>query len=173
MERKISIKIDNMIRNYCYNFLSYLYVSSGWKRVMFEIGKENHLGRNRILISNTGSILITCFSLLEFLECMSFIQNEFENSRMGYYLFFDEETILKHDFVEKIEEKKEEVEEEVEKVDEKVVEEEEVVEDVEEEDKYGDIYDLEERKMENKTSSEKYIFGVLFMLSLTKLCELF
>jgi hypothetical protein len=175
METKICVKIDNMIRNYCYNFLSYLYATSGWKRVMFDMAKEKILGRNRIVITETGNITITCYSFLELIECMTFIQSEFENSRMGYYLFFDENTIVKHDYIEPIVEKeikftKLSLNESINEISKENIEE----EYKKEEKEINKIYTKEELdELEDRRSSERYLYGVLFLLSLTKLCEYF
>ena len=92
MERTISIKIDNLIQNYCYNFLSYLYANSGWKRTVFDTSKENFIPsfvtdkKIRILISNTGSILLTCYCFSDILTTMEYIYSQFAYGRMEYYL---------------------------------------------------------------------------------------
>jgi hypothetical protein len=92
MERTISIKIDNLIQNYCYNFLSYLYANSGWKRTALETSKENFIPsfvadkKIRILISNTGSILLTCYCFSDILTSMEYLYSQFAYGRMEYYL---------------------------------------------------------------------------------------
>ena len=43
MKTVISCKINNLIRGYCSNFLSYLYKQNGWKRAVFETCKENFI----------------------------------------------------------------------------------------------------------------------------------
>lgn len=102
METTINIKIDNMIRGYCSNFLSYLYTSNGWKRIMLGTSKENYRNDNRIVITNTGTIILTCQSSFDFIDCLEFIREEFEYGRMGYYLVYDDDTIMKTNYVTKI-----------------------------------------------------------------------
>jgi len=104
METIISCKINNLIRNYCHNFLSYLYMQDGWKRTMFDIGKSNFIPsyidknkKNRILISNTGSIILTCNCVLDILESISFIVTEFEKNRLNY-IYFDNEVLFKTNY---------------------------------------------------------------------------
>ena len=99
METIISFKIDNLIRNYCSNFLSYLYSNSGWKRTIFETSKENYIpsiieGKNiRIIISNNGKILLTCYCFFDIIKSVGYIIKQFEYGRMGNYIIEDEDTI--------------------------------------------------------------------------------
>jgi len=100
---KISIKIENLIRNPCSNFLSYLYAENGWKRSMLNMAKEcyvesliyNH--KSRIQIIENGTILLTCSCIFDVLICMEFIIHQFESARM-YYLVWDKETRIIYDF---------------------------------------------------------------------------
>lgn len=99
-ETKISLTITGLIRNYWSNFLSYLYLKNGWKRTMFEISKENIISDNiRIIITNTGTIILTCYSMGDILTAMEFIVNEFEYARMSHYLIYDEKVIIKTSYV--------------------------------------------------------------------------
>lgn len=105
---EISIQIDNMIRNYCYNFLSYLYANKGWKRVIFDTSKENIISSYieekeiRIIISNTGRILIRCHCFMDTIKAMEFIESEFQYGRMKHYLFADSEVKITKKFTNKI-----------------------------------------------------------------------
>lgn len=108
METSISCRVDNLIKNYCDNFLSYLYAGDGWKRTMFDMGKENYIPsymdknkKIRILISNTGSILITCEYVIDILTSIDFIVSQFEQNRMGWYIIDDEITV-KTNYVTKV-----------------------------------------------------------------------
>ena len=100
-DTNITIKIDNLIRNYCYNFLSYLYLNAGWKRVIFDTSKENYIDSSvkgkkiRILIANNGTIILTCFSFTDVLLASEFIYSQFKYGRMDYYLVVDESTSIK------------------------------------------------------------------------------
>jgi hypothetical protein len=105
METSISCRVDNIIQNYCHNFLSYLYTNDGWKRTMFDMGKEvfipSYIDKKReirILISNTGSILITCEYVTDITESLNFIISQFEQNRMGYYIV-DEDVKIKTTYV--------------------------------------------------------------------------
>ena len=101
MKTVISCKINNLIRNYCNNFLSYLYKQNGWNRTAFETCKEKFIPSNipgeeiRILISNTGTISLTCYCLFDVLKALEYINEQFEYGRMGYYLVMDENTEIK------------------------------------------------------------------------------
>lgn len=95
-ETIISITITGLIRDYCLNFLSYLYLSHGWKRTMFEMSKEIVIPNNvRIIITHTGTIMLTCISMADILTAMEFIVNEFEYGRMKNYLIYDEKVVIK------------------------------------------------------------------------------
>lgn len=102
----ISVKIDNLIQNYCYNFLSYLYAQNGWKRTVFETSKENFIPsyvndkKIRILISNVGNIIITCYCFSDILPAMEFIYSQFNYGRMGHYLV-DTDIKIKYTVTEK------------------------------------------------------------------------
>jgi len=104
MKTVISCKINNFIRNYCKNFLSYLYKQNGWRRAVFETCKEIYIPSEtccdeiRILISNSGDVSITAYSLFDILKALDFIKEQFEYGRMGYYLVMDEETEIKLTF---------------------------------------------------------------------------
>lgn len=104
METVISINIDNLIRGYCSNFLSYLYLTYGWKRTMFEMGKEvfipsNIEGKeNRIVVMNNGTIILTCYSAFDALNCMEFIISQFKYGRMSSYCVLDDEVNIKTKF---------------------------------------------------------------------------
>lgn len=101
MKTTISCTIDNSIRNYCSNFLSYLYAYNGWKRIMFETSKENYIPSNiegeniRIVISNTGKILLTCNCVFDILKAIEYIIEQFKYGRMGYYIVIDDESSVK------------------------------------------------------------------------------
>ena len=101
MEKLFTAKIDNLIQNYCYNFLSYLYVSAGWKRIIFETSKENYIASNvvgkkiRIVISNVGNILLTCHCFTDILTSIEYLISQFEYGRMGYYLVLDDKVNIK------------------------------------------------------------------------------
>ena len=95
---KISLKIDNLIQGYCYNFLSYLYKERGWKRAVFETCKENIIDSDiedekiRIVITSDGKIMLTCYCIFDVIKSMEFIISEFKYGRMGYYIVMDETT---------------------------------------------------------------------------------
>ena len=95
METIISIKINNLIRNYPSNFLSYLYLKNGWKRTIFDMGKEIFIPINdnniRIVITNTGSILLTCYNVSDILICLNFIISEFEYGSLSYIIHNDDD----------------------------------------------------------------------------------
>ena len=99
--RNLTIKIDNLIRNYCYNFLSYLYLNAGWKRVIFDTSKENYIDSDvkgkkiRILIANNGTIILTCSSFTDILRAGEFLQEQFRYGRMEYYLVPDDNVSIK------------------------------------------------------------------------------
>jgi hypothetical protein len=99
----IHIRIDGLIRDYCSNFLSYLYPKRGWKRTVFDIGKENYINQNdkntRILITNVGTIMITCSSMANLLETVEFLVNEFEYGRMKNYLIWDQNVSIKTNYI--------------------------------------------------------------------------
>lgn len=96
----IHIRIDGLIRDYCSNFLSYLYLKRGWKRTMFNIGKENVIDeKTRIIITNVGIIMITCSSMANLLETIEFLVNEFEYGRMKNYLVWNENTTIKTNYI--------------------------------------------------------------------------
>ena len=96
IETTISITITGLIRDYCSNFLSYLYLQHGWKRTMFEMSKEVVISNNvRIIITNTGTIMLTCYSMADILTAIEFIVNEFEYGRMKNYLVYDEKVVIK------------------------------------------------------------------------------
>ena len=93
---EINVKIENLIRKPCHNFLSYLYNSDGWKRVMFDMAKENYITssadpskRIKIQIVNDGTIRLTGYSVVDILRATEYIQEKFDYARMPY-LFFDE-----------------------------------------------------------------------------------
>ena len=101
MKTVISCKIKNFVRGYCSNFLSYLYKQNGWKRAVFETCKENFICSDtcceeiRILISNSGDISLTCYSLFDVLNALEYINEQFVYARMGNYLVMDDETEIK------------------------------------------------------------------------------
>ena len=101
MEKLFTAKIDNLIQNYCYNFLSYLYISTGWKRIIFETSKENYIPSNvpnkkiRIVISNVGNILLTCHCFTYILIAIEYLVSQFEYGRMGYYIVLDDKLNIK------------------------------------------------------------------------------
>ena len=103
MKTIISCQIDNLIRGYCSNFLSYLYAKNGWKRAVFETCKENSIPGGveeiRILISNTGNIKLTCHSLFDILTALEYIEEQFAYARMSSYIVMDTETIFKTFFI--------------------------------------------------------------------------
>lgn len=110
----IDIKIDNLIRKHCSNFLSYLYANLGWKRTMFDMAKEafidsscvhtKHTENNkcRIVITETAIIQLKCYNVIDILNCMEFIYNSFEYGRMSYYLVFDHQVVVKSTFIDTI-----------------------------------------------------------------------
>ena len=99
IETTISITITGLIRDYCSNFLSYLYLQHGWKRTMFEMSKEIVISNNiRIIITHTGTIMLTCYSMADILTAIEFIVNEFEYGRMKNYLVYDEKVTIKTDY---------------------------------------------------------------------------
>ena len=104
MNTVISFKIDNLIQNYCNNFLSYLYTNHGWKRTIFDTCKENYIESEieskkiRILISNGGEILLTCYCVFDIIKSMEFIISEFKYGRMEYYIILDENTTIDKTF---------------------------------------------------------------------------
>ena len=101
MKTVISCKINNLIRGYCSNFLSYLYKQNGWKRAVFETCKENFIPSEiccediRILIANNGDISLTCYCLFDVLRALEYINEQFVYARMGNYLVMDSETEIK------------------------------------------------------------------------------
>ncbi len=101
MEKLFTCKIDNLIQNYCYNFLSYLYVAAGWKRIIFETSKENYIASNvsgrkiRIVISNVGSILLTGYCFTDLLTGIEYLISQFEYGRMGYYIVLNDKFSIK------------------------------------------------------------------------------
>ena len=98
---KITIKIDNFIRNYCYNFLSYLYANAGWKRVIFDTSKENYIDscisnkKIRVLISNNGTVILTCYCFTDILLVGDYLLSQFQYARMAYYLVPDDKVSIK------------------------------------------------------------------------------
>ena len=100
METIIKITLDNYIRDYCSNFLSYLYPPI-WKRTMFGIAKEAFIASSipdkysRILITNTGLITLTCYSGIDIMECSEFIDAEFKSCKLDSYLTFDDKVNIK------------------------------------------------------------------------------
>lgn len=98
---KITIKIDNFIRNYCYNFLSYLYANAGWKRVIFDTSKENYIDsyikdkKIHVLISNNGTVILTCYCFTDILLVGEYLHSQFQYGRMAYYLVPDDKVSIK------------------------------------------------------------------------------
>lgn len=92
---KINVKIKNLIRNPCTNFLSYLYKSNGWKRVIFGTSKECYIPsyyddlQIRIVITETKTIMIEGNCIFDVLIAMEFIEEQFKYSRMSHYLVDD------------------------------------------------------------------------------------
>ena len=97
----LTINIDNLIRNYCYNFLSYLYANAGWKRVIFDTSKENYIDscisgkKIRILIVNNGTIILTCYCFTDILVVGEYLLSQFQYARMAYYLVPDDKVSIK------------------------------------------------------------------------------
>ena len=97
----LTINIDNLIRNYCYNFLSYLYANAGWKRVIFDTSKENYIDscisgkKIRILIANNGTIILTCYCFTDILILGEYLHSQFQYGRMAYYLVPDDKVSIK------------------------------------------------------------------------------
>ena len=97
----LTINIDNLIRNYCYNFLSYLYANAGWKRVIFDTSKENYIDscisgkKIRILIANNGTIILTCYCFTDILLVGEYLHSQFQYARMAYYLVPDDKVSIK------------------------------------------------------------------------------
>lgn len=97
----LTINIDNLIRNYCYNFLSYLYANAGWKRVIFDTSKENYIDscisgkKIRVLIANNGTIILTCYCFTDILLVGEYLLSQFQYGRMAYYLVPDDKVCIK------------------------------------------------------------------------------
>jgi len=97
LDLQITFKVENLIQGYCYNFLSYLYVNREWKRCVFDSCKEKYINSSvsdkkiRILISNTGVIMISTFSYLDLCLAMEHVISEFAYGRMEYYLVLSSE----------------------------------------------------------------------------------
>jgi hypothetical protein len=110
MKTVMNITIDNMIRNYCYNFLSYLYSSMGWKRALLETSKELYIDsllesskddtreKIRIVITQDGKIFLRCYTMGDILLAIETIESHFAYGRMKYYLFNDENVKVKTQF---------------------------------------------------------------------------
>ena len=97
MESKLNVTIDNMIR--CKNFLSYL---RGWEKTALDTCREKYYQNSRILITNSGKIIINTFDILNFLECMEFICSESEKVRMLNYLVWDDKVVMKTEYITKM-----------------------------------------------------------------------
>ena len=97
----LTINVDNLIRNYCYNFLSYLYANAGWKRVIFDTSKENYIDsyvsgkKIRVLIANNGTIILTCYCFTDILLVGEYLFSQFQYGRMAYYLVPDDKVSIK------------------------------------------------------------------------------
>ena len=94
MNPTLSFTIEGFIKNYCSNFLSYLYVSHNWKRSIFDTCKENYihvspLKKIKILISESAVIVITCSYFTDLLFAIEFLESEFKYARMHHYLNSD------------------------------------------------------------------------------------
>ena len=104
MNTTISLTIKNLIRNYCYNFLGYLYSNKGWTKTLLT-GKENSITSTisdkniRILITHDGTIILTCYSMEDILKSIEFIIEQFQYGRMESYCVFDDSVNISNHFI--------------------------------------------------------------------------
>jgi len=104
MNTTISLTIKNLIRNYCYNFLGYLYSNKGWTKTLLT-GKENTITSTipdkniRILITHDGTIILTCYSMEDILKSIEFIIEQFQYGRMESYCVFDDSVNISNHFI--------------------------------------------------------------------------
>lgn len=88
----IKIKVKNLIKNPCKKFLSYLYESRGWKRVIFDTSKEcyidSYIGEEkiRIVVVNNCDILIYGHCMFDIVLAMEHLIKEFKYGRIYGYL---------------------------------------------------------------------------------------
>lgn len=97
----VKVNIDNLIKNPCKNFLSYLYKKRGWERAILRTSKENWIDsymedkQIRILISNTGNIKIHGFCVMDILKGIGFVESEFKYGKIDCYLNSDDMQVKK------------------------------------------------------------------------------
>lgn len=109
MMEKLEIEIDNLVQNYCPNFLSYLRSKRGWKKTVFETCREANIESHiidetiRIIISHNGTVNISCHCVCDVLKAIEFIESEFKWANMYQYLNQEELEIRKNfDYSEQI-----------------------------------------------------------------------
>lgn len=94
---KINVKVKNVVKNPKNNFLSYLYKSNGWKRIMLETSKECYINSSyheekiRIIITNTGNIMIEGNCIFDILIGIEFISKELEPADIDHITLDDKD----------------------------------------------------------------------------------